>query len=357
MEQFQVGIHGIGVALPAHIRKNAEWPPSFAEEIRGKTRSDLTLVDVSKETALLVKEVLGKYSTDPFRGSVERRVIASEEDGSDLETRAAVQALAVAEANPSDIDLLIVSSAVPDLLGSGNASAVHRKLGLPKTCLTLNHDNQCSSAVSSIITAQVMLASGAYRKALIVQSAVFSRVLPYELPLSVNFGDGATAAVLGPVSGHRGLLGSSWFNDGSYHRAVCTAPRGGGRWQDAKGGLVTASLEPEKGREAIFRFGDMAKEAVDAAAEKANIDLKDVKFFACHQPTAWFVELCQRSAMLQHAAAPSTFSQTAGLGPCNVMLNLNEGLMTGALRRDDLVAVYSMGSGFTWGAAILRWGR
>jgi 3-oxoacyl-[acyl-carrier-protein] synthase-3 len=208
-----------------------------------------------------------------------------------------------------------------------------------------------------MVQAQALISAGMCRKALIVQSAVFSRVMPYDLPLSVNFGDGATAAVLGSVSAGRGLLGWSWFNDGSYHRAVCTAPRGGGSWQEAKGGLITSSLDPEKARSAIFQFGDMAKEAVVQAALKSGVPPRAIRYFACHQPTAWFVELCRRAAGLEGAEALSTFTKTAGVGPCNVMLNLNAGVVEGAVRRDDLVAIYAMGSGFTWGATILRWGR
>ncbi|MBX7116232.1 MAG: 3-oxoacyl-ACP synthase III family protein [Myxococcaceae bacterium] len=357
MEMKSIGILGLAVELPGTKRRNSDWPDTFSREIIARQRSDLTLVLTEEANLDVTTQAISKYSGDPFRGSVERRVLATEEEISDLEARAVKKALEVADTQAGEIDLLIASAAIPDLLGSGNASAVHQKVGLRPDCLTINHDNQCSSALSSMILARSMIASGACRKALIVQSAAYSRVMPYELPLSVNFGDGATAAVLGSVSEGRGVLGSSWFSDGSYHKAICLAPREGGNWYSGHSELIANSLDPARAREAIGRFGAMAKEAVSAAAEDAKVSLEDIKYFACHQPTAWFVELCQRTAGLEHCKTESTFAQTAGVGPCNVMLNLDKGLRSGSLRRGDLVATYAMGSGFTWGAVILRWGR
>lgn len=357
MPAQNIGILCVGTFLPPAVRTNDFWPASFRERFSETRKTDITTPDVNAPQAVaLVREVLGQYEKDPFRGAKERRVLDLSLDASSMEVEAARQALDRAGLKATDIDVLIVSAVVPDLIGSGNASTVHHQLGLRPEVLTLNMDTQCSSPLSALLTAIPHIASGSAKYALLIQSAAYSRVLPYERPMSVNFGDGASAFILGKVADGRGVLGHSWFNDGSFHRAIAIAPRGKSRWYEPSDGLVAVNPDLSKGAEVPYRLAEIADQAVSTSLNKAGVTKESVDFFASHQTTAWFVELSARGAGLDGAKAPSTFAWTGGVGPANVGLNLEAGVSSGALKPDDVAVLYSTGAGMTWGSVVLRWG-
>ena len=217
-------------------------------------------------------------------------------------------------------------------------------------------ESSCASFLPGLLMAATHLTATNGRYAMFIQSAVCSRVLEYERPLSVNFGDGATAVIVGKVGKDRGILGWSWFNDGAYHKGAVVTPAKGQPWYLGQGRHVVTSLDPAKGRDIGLRLGLLCKQAVDAALTDAGVRREEVGFFAAHQPTAWFNELCIRTSQLDHVRTASTFAKTASVAAANVALNVDEGVRTRQLRAGDLAMLYSCGGGMTWGAVAMRWG-
>lgn len=359
MSHISVGIHGVGTFLPERRRTNSEWPTSFTQRFEEAQKFDITIPSIETGTwaADLAADVVRPYGRDPFRGAVERRVIADDDKSSDMEVRAAKAALASSETSPDEIDLLLVTSMVPDLIASSNAALVHRKLGLKPSALAINIDNTCISFIPQLLLATGQIQAGQVTKALLVQSAAFSRVMPYERPLSVNFGDGAAAAVVGKVSEGRGVLGSAWLNDGDFHRAACIAPANGDDWYKGSERFVISSLDIERGKAQVGRMGELCKVAVDSVLDKTKIAHREVNHFLVHQPTAWFGELCRRTSGLANAKMPYTFRDTAGVGPANILMNFDRGLSDKSIRADDVAVIYACGGGMSFASVALRWGK
>lgn len=357
MAHLPVGILGIGTYLPKEVRNNDFWGDSFTATFEERKRGDITIPELTDPVASdIAKEVIGKYESDPFRGSVERRVLDADLSPSWMEIEAARVAIDRANIKPSDIDLVITASMVPDVLGSNNAALVHHGLGLRRDVASVAIDNHCSSLLPSLNFAAQLVAGGSVKCALLVQSVAFSRILDYQKPLSVNFGDGASAAIVGRVDACRGVLGWSSFTDGSYHRAAAIAPKLGGEWYQGTSRSVVAALDFEKGRTLGLKLGLLSKQAVEAALVEADLSKQDVNFFASHQPVSWFVELCLRTSGLTNANTCDTFSRYASVGPANILLSLDEGVRQGKVKPDDVVLMYACGSGMTWSATVLRWG-
>ena len=357
MPPIPVGILGIGVFLPPAVRRNSDWPASFVDRFNDRAADDITIQRKTSEPPTGPLAIISRYESDPFRGSRERHVLSPTSSVLEMEVEAGAKALEMANVRAEDIDLLIVSTGVPDLLGASNHSAIQERLGLPRQALTISLDNACSSLIPALLTAAGQITIGAARKALLVQSAAFSRVLDYDRPHSVNFGDGATAVVVGPVGEGYGIQGWSWFNDGTLNRTVCFGPAEGGAWYQGAGRLVVASQDVEGARRMVHSFGGWAKEAIEGALTHAKLEKRDVDFFACHQPVVWFNPLCAQAAGLEDVPTECVFPQTAGLGPANVPINLDAGVRSGKLRPGGLAMLYAMGSGTQWGAMALRWGK
>lgn len=137
-------------------------------------------------------------------GWIERRTGVCERryaDGQSTVEMAAMairQALAMAQREVTEIDLIIGASTAPHQAIPCTASLVQRALGAPdggSLCFDINAT--CLSFLVALQNAAHLVASGAYHTAVIYSSEMPSRSLnPAEPESAVLFGDGAAAAVL-----------------------------------------------------------------------------------------------------------------------------------------------------------------
>jgi len=100
-------------------------------------------------------------------GIKERRV--SHVPGSDLATVAGQRALAAADSNPEEVDLLIVATCTPDTVIPSTAAHVQRKIGASNAAV-FDLNAGCSGFIYSMAVATAMVRTGAYKKALVIGS-------------------------------------------------------------------------------------------------------------------------------------------------------------------------------------------
>ncbi|HYM54224.1 MAG TPA: 3-oxoacyl-ACP synthase III family protein, partial [Solirubrobacteraceae bacterium] len=144
------------------------------------------------------------------------------ETNSQMAAKAARQALARAEVEPEEVDLLVVSTASPEYHLPPSATLVQEHLGLGK-CAAIDIRSGCAGAVEALDVARLYLERGDFDTALVVGSETIS---PLTVPVFLgkdpdkvrmrdrlgiyNFGDGAGAMVLRTEEQEGvGLLGSA----------------------------------------------------------------------------------------------------------------------------------------------------
>lgn len=353
----QVGIYGVGYYLPREVRTNDYWDQGTTARWTAISRlaSARPLLERERDPDLrVVYSAIIEYEDDPFAGAVERRTMASNELSSDLETAAARDALERAGIKPSQIDLLITFTQLPDFLTLNTAAIVHQKLGLRPGCIAVNMDALCNSFQMQFVFAEALIRSGQARYSLIVQSAGLQHLTKRDDQNSIAFGDGATAVVLGPVKRPFGLLGTAHRTDGSYHQALITG-NPGRRWYEAAPFYYSGN--PKLVRGMLLKSSLSGREVVEEALARAGASADDVGFYASNQPTVWYRRVTQQLSKLKRARYMDTFPWSGSLGAGNIPLQLAEGERKGLLKDGDLVATFTSGSGLTWSALVLRWGH
>src|SRR5256714_4223224 len=143
--------------------------------------------------------------------------VDSGDTGVALAREASRKAIAKAGLTPQDIDCIIYCTCTPDHFEPGNGVFLQRELGL-SDIPAVDVRNQCSGFIYGLSIADAWIRTGQYRRILLVGAEVHSRGLDKTTrgrDTAVLFGDGAGAAVLGPVAddGAGGLL-SHIFADG-----------------------------------------------------------------------------------------------------------------------------------------------
>jgi 3-oxoacyl-[acyl-carrier-protein] synthase III len=361
MKAAGIGIIGLGSYLPSEVRKNNYWSlETFQKNSQHDigTASAELLADLMKtDSGRIAIEEMGKWKDDPYHGALERRVAPEGMRSSDMEVEAGKAALADAGLKPSDIGLLLLNSFLPDRPVPGNSGPVHGRLGLPLTSPAMGVDGVCGSFLLQLQLGAAYIRAGGAKYVLLIQSALQSRCLDHTRPLSITFGDAATAVVLGPVAPENGVLSCVSFNDGSYCDVAVLAGDRDRPWYEGTSRMQITSCDLKRVKEVIFKSGDMARMAVDRALEESGLTSSDVQFFTSHQTIAAFNPICRRATGLEHTKTVDTFRAIGSVSACAIPFNLQAASRDGMIRPGDVAAVFTTGSGFNWSAAILRWGK
>lgn len=354
-----VGIHGVGAFLPPTVRRNDWWPEHIVEKWRARQsqnvlRGEALIREDISEGARRTIAALAKLDGDPFEGARERRVIDEGMLPSDIEVLAAREAIARAGIQPSQIDFIMSYTPCPDDLVVSQACVVHHKLGLPERCFSVTTDVGCNAFAMQLELARGLIMGGRARFGLLTQSNTIQHRVAKEEPASAWFGDGATAVVVGPVSEGFGLLGSSHRTDGSLSRALVLGVPGKS-WWDA-GEITLHPVDGPATKRMLFSLVDWAKQAVGEALEQAGVRAEEIAFYSSHQATTWLRPVTQEYLGLSHARSVDIFPWTTSLTAANSPLQLALAERDGLLRRGDLAAVFSGGTGVTWSGTVMRWG-
>lgn len=355
-----VGILGLGTYLPPIIRTNDHWPPHVVAEWERRTaarvtRADGPAVETSSPGIRRTLAAMGEYASDPFRGAVQRRVMPDDMTVNEMEAQAAREAIERAGLRADEIDAILTQTPVPEHLVVNDACATHRLLGLPRRCVAMATTVACNAFALHATVAKGLIASGQARNVLSLHSSALARVARPEEPDSAWWGDGAAAAVFGSVSDGRGILSIANHADGATCTGLVLGVPGKRWWED--GALTFYSYNRDHTRAMLLNLVDRAREAVGNALAASKCSPSDVEFYASHQGTAWFTRETAAHAGLERARTIATFPAFGNMTSVNVPFILSLAEREHMLRDGALVVTFAGGTGETWSAMCLRWGR
>jgi 3-oxoacyl-[acyl-carrier-protein] synthase-3 len=283
-----------------------------------------------------------------------------DQPGSDLALEATNRALENAEMKAEELDFIILATLSPDHHFPGTACYLQEKLGISEVgCLDVR--NQCSGFIYSLSVADAFVRIGMYERVLVVGSEVHSSALSYTKQgrdVTVLFGDGAGAAIVGPSEDpDRGILSSHLHADGRYADALKLDI-----WDISKKPYITPETIEEghiwpkmRGRE-VFRVAvTKMPEVIEEALAFNGLSLDRVKLFVPHQAN---LRINQFSAAKLEVPEEKFFSNIHKYGNTtagSIPIALAEALEEGAFGEGDLIVLVAFGAGFTWGATVIRW--
>ncbi|TDA65734.1 MAG: ketoacyl-ACP synthase III [Clostridia bacterium] len=290
-------------------------------------------------------------------GIKERRQARPDQATSDLCLEAARQALADANTGPEEIDLVIVATVTPDMMFPATACLVQDRLRASGAA-AFDLEAGCSGFMYGLALASQMIATGSLRKALVIGAETFSRIINWEdRGTCVLFGDGAGAAVVGPVPEGLGVLSFYLGSDGE-----------GGKWlyQPAGGSRLPASAETVAGRmhtihmhgNEVFKYAvRVMEEASLTALSRCGLTPREVDFFVPHQANIRIVEAARKRLDIPPEKAFLNIHRCGNISSASIPLALDEASKAGRMHFGDTVLLAAFGAGFTWGAAVLKWAK
>ncbi len=282
------------------------------------------------------------------RTGIRSRYIAGDgETTATLATDAARRALEHAGIDASQIDLIVLATATPDQTFPSSATKVQAALGIDD-CIAFDVHAVCTGFLYALSVADSMLRGGNARKAIVIGSETFSRILDWEdRGTCVLFGDGAGAIILGAEDTAGGILATKLHADGRHNDLLFVD---GGPSTTGTVGKVRM-----KGRE-VFRHAvvNLASVLNEVLAD-AGLTSADVDWVVPHQANARILDATAKKLGLPPEKIVVTVDRHANTSAASVPLAFDAAVKDGRIKRGDIVVLEAMGGGFTWGAAALRY--
>jgi 3-oxoacyl-[acyl-carrier-protein] synthase III len=275
-----------------------------------------------------------------------RYIAAPEETTATLGAEAARKALEAAGIDASEIGLIILATATPDQTFPASATKIQALLGI-NDCIAFDVAAVCSGFLYALTVADSMLRTGAAKKALVIGSETFSRILDWEdRTTCVLFGDGAGAVVLDAQDGERGILATSLHADGRHNGLLYVD--GGPSTTGTVGKLRMKGSEVF--RHAVTNLSSVLTETLALA----GLSVADIDWVVPHQANARILDATARKLGLNREQVVVTVDQHANTSAASVPLALDQAVRDGRIKPGQITVLEAMGGGFTWGAAVVN---
>ena len=318
-------IRGVGAHLPKRVMTNADLAK---------------IVDTTDEWIV-------------ERTGIRSRHIAGEgEHTSDLGVAAAKQALVRAGIDPVDIDLVICATATPDRTFPATAVTIQRALGVTKGA-AFDVQAVCSGFVYALTIADNFLKAGQFKRAVVVGSETFSRILDWtDRATCVLFGDGAGAVVLEAQPQHgtkddRGILSTRIRSDGRFEELLYV--------DGGPGSTKTVGHLRMNGREVFRHAVQKITGVIEETLVVAGFAADEIDLYVPHQANKRILDGVVKRLGVEPDKIVVTLDRHGNTSAASIPLALNYAFEQHKVKEGSLVLMEAMGGGFTWGAVLARW--
>lgn len=288
-------------------------------------------------------------------GIKQRRKAGPDEYTSQFAVRAARGAIDRAGIDVSEIDLILCATVTPDQILPATGCLIQAELGAHKAA-ALDIVAACSGFLYGVSMANSMIRDGQTKYALVIGAEILTRYVDYtDRATCVLFGDGAGAAIVGPVEEGRGILASRIRSDGRYEEQLF-APGGG-----TKGGFSAQTIAngdhffKMRGNE-LFKVAvrSMTDISLDVLAQ-AGLKADDVDLFIPHQANQRITDAVAGKLNVDEGRVYSNIAQHGNTSSASIPIALDECVKAGRVKDGDIVLMASFGGGVTWGGTVMRW--
>lgn len=268
---------------------------------------------------------------------------------SDAETIAGAMAIFNSGLLKDEIDLVIVSSLVPDRHVPLNASLVQHKLQL-QNAGAYNMDTCCSSFVTMMETAMALVNTGVKKNVLVIASSLDSIINDKSTYYSVCTGDAAVAGIVSKVEEEHGYITSASISNGTRHEAIVFKSRQPLLFKGTSQGPTheqecVTFLNPELTRQIGATAQEDMLHVVSLALEKKRLSNKDIDFAAFHQPVKWAPNAWREAIGLAPEKFIETYELYGNIACAAAATNLLVALEQKLIKAGDNVLVASSGVG------------
>jgi len=329
-------ILGVGMYLPER-------------EVRNQDLEDMKILETSDEW---IKQRSGIES---------RRYVSEGTTGTDIASYAAKQAIENAGISIDQVDFIIYATLSPDFYFPGNGCLLQEKLFGDRPVGALDVRNQCSGFLYSLSIADSFVKCGQYNYILVVGAEVHSRALDFTKRgrnVSVLFGDGAGAAIVGPAEeGHDGIIATYLHSEGKHAKDLWLEYPSNAYKEFITHEIIDEARHyPKMNGQTVFKHAcHRMVEVSNKIIHDAGKSVDDLDLVLFHQANLRINQTVASHLHVPDEKVLNTIMWTGNTTAATLPICMCTALEKGKLKNNDLVLLCAFGAGFTWGASLLHW--
>lgn len=321
------GILGIGRYLPARIVTNDE------------------IAATAQTSAAWIKWNIGVE---------ERRFSNDSESQCVMGAVAAREALRHAGIDASQIDVILVTTNVPDYPIPSTACLIQHELKAHNATAT-DLITACAGFPMVTAMADAYIKSGLARHVLVIATERLSRLTdPCERTIYSILGDGAAALVFGKVTAG-GVLGTYCRTVGEHWDAI-HIPVGGTLARPSAQALRdmqhVIKMDGRKIKQLVERYFPIA---AHGALRQAGLGIDDIDWLVPHQANLKLIHAGAQAIGVDAAKVVTNIERYGNTSSASIPIALYDLIHDGRLRSGDQLLMPAFGAGFSYGAVVYRW--
>jgi 3-oxoacyl-[acyl-carrier-protein] synthase-3 len=288
-------------------------------------------------------------------GIRQRHIAGAEDSTATLAKDAALNALRVANLNPADLELIIVSTSSPEHVFPATACLVQDRIGASHAG-AFDLSAACSGFIYALNMATQAIRSGSVSNVLVIGAETLSRFVDWEdRNTCVLFGDGAGAFVLQAGDEPGGVLSAVMRSDGS-GGDLLSLPAGGSLLPASPETIVNKQHTIHMNGREVFRFATrVIAQATKEVVASAQLKMEDVQLVIPHQANLRIIEAAMRGLEIPLDQCFINIERYGNTSTASIPIAACEAIQQGRMQAGDNLVFVGFGAGLTWGAVMVRW--
>ncbi len=297
-------------------------------------------------------------------GIKERRWVEAPMTTSDLGVQAARQTLQLCENKP--VDAIIAATLSPDYNFPGIGVQLQHKLGLPHVP-AFDLRNQCSGFLYGLEMADAFIRAGTYSRILLVGAEVHSTGLDVSTrgrDIAVLFGDGAGSCIVEAQTEESlnytdsfTVIDSELHSDGEFVKELWCENVGSAHWPVRVDAEMVAEgrIFPQMNGRKVFEHAVKRMAEVSLSLlTKHGLSANDVAYVVPHQANLRINQMVGKQLKIAPEKVWNTIEKYGNTTAATIPIGMSHLVEEQSLEKDSFVLSCAFGSGFTWGAGLLR---
>lgn len=274
---------------------------------------------------------------------------------SDMAIVAARRALAAANLDPQELDLILLGSLTMDSLCPNTASLVQNAIGA-RNAASIDINSACTGFLYGLHIGTNLIKTGAHRKVLVIGGEFISHYMNWaRRDVAVLFGDACGAVVLEATTEQTGLLAARIGCDMDTSCAI----------QITNLGSAYSRLTDDflylgwnfEGQEVFKRAIKGMAFACEDVLRQTGLQMDDIQIMVPHQANRRILDALAKRLDIPEEKIMVNVHKYGNTSAGTIPVALTEALEERRIQPGDHVLMASFGAGLTWGAGLVKWGE
>ncbi|MFM1895428.1 MAG: hypothetical protein RLZZ385_502 [Pseudomonadota bacterium] len=273
---------------------------------------------------------------------------------SDMAIVAARRALAAADLDPAELDLILLGSLTVDSLCPNTASIIQDAIGA-RQAAAIDINSACTGFLYGLHIGSNLIKAGAHKKILVIGGEFISHYMNWaRRDVAVLFGGACGAVVLEASETESGLLAAriGCESDAKYAIQITNLGSAYSRLSDE---FLYVGWNFE-GQEVFKRAVRSMAQACEDVLEQVGLTMEQVDIVVPHQANKRILDALAKRLNIPEEKVMVNVHKYGNTSAGTIPVALTEALEEGRIKPGDHVLMASFGAGLTWGAGLVRWG-